>query len=145
MKAAESNMTRNAVSGFPARSLRLPVVFALLCSSLAIAGDTGLNVLALLAQDKKAVVKTAAGEMKAVAPGDVLTEQQLTVEKVMADKLVLTDNTNGDEVWIGVAAPGKNSEITRLSKQVQKVEMPEPVSIAIPLDNKNMKRSSHGQ
>lgn len=119
-------------------------VILLLCSSLTMAGDTGLNVLALSAQDQKAVVKTAAGEMLTVAPGTVLAAQQLTVDKVMANKLVLTDNTNGDEIWINVAAPGKNSEVTRLSKQIPAENMPEPDVISVPMDERDMKRSSHG-
>lgn len=143
MNTAKHNIAHRTTGIKPGRVL-LCVMF-LLCSTLVMAGDAGLNVLALSAQDQKAVVRTAAGEMKAVAPGDVLAEQQLTVEKVMADKLVLKDNTTNDEIWISLAVPGKNSEITRLSKQIPKNEMPEPATITIPRDVKNLKRSKHGQ
>lgn len=130
------------IPGFYAFSVILLWLFA---SSAFAEERVRLDVLALSAQDQKAVVRTAAGEMKAVGAGDVLAEEKLTVDKVMPDKLVLKDNTNNDEVWISVAEKGQASAVTRLSKTIENREMPKPVTIHVPLDANNKQRSQHGQ
>lgn len=103
-------------------------ILMMFSSCWAVAEDVSdLRLMAISVQDQKAVVTTKGGKMLTLSKGDVLADFDVTVDAIMADKLILHDNQSNDDIWLSVAPLGGKSVVTRLSKRVPFQEKPMPI------------------